>query len=48
MTKAELLDVIKLLSALEAWGFSMKETMPDYLLEDVDRVVERLSREVLK
>ena len=43
-----MIDVIKLLSALEAWGFSLKERMPDYLLEDVDKAVERLSQEVLK
>jgi hypothetical protein len=48
MTKEQLLDTIKLLSALEAWGFSLKERMPDYLLEDLDKVVEALSAEVLK
>ena len=48
MTKEEILSIIKLLSALEAWGFSLKERLPDYLLEDIDRNVTALSREVLK
>lgn len=48
MTKEEILDVIKLLSALEAWSFSEKHRLPDYLLEDLDKAVELLSAEVLK
>ena len=48
MTKEQILDTIKLLSALEAWGFSNKMTLPDYLLEDLDKAIEVLSAEVLK
>lgn len=48
MTKEEILSIIKLLSALEAWGFSLKERLPDYLLEDLDKTIEMLSREVLR
>ena len=48
MTKQEALDIIKLLSALEAWSFAEKRTLPDYLLEDLDRVVQVLSAEGLK
>lgn len=48
MTKEQLLDVIKLLSALEAWSFAEKHRLPDYLIEDLDTVVEWLSKEVLK
>ena len=47
MTKQEILDVIKLLSALEAWSFTEKHRLPDYLLEDLDRIVNALSKEVL-
>ena len=48
MTKEQILSAIKLLSALEAWGFSNKLALPDYLLEDLDKVVEALSKELLK
>ena len=48
MTKEQILDIIKLLSALEAWSFAEKHRLPDYLLEDLDNVVELLSAEVLK
>jgi hypothetical protein len=48
MTKEQILATIKLLSALEAWGFSNKMTLPDYLLEDLDKVVDALSKEILK
>jgi hypothetical protein len=48
MTKKQILDTIKLLSALEAWSFAEKHRLPDYLLEDLDKVVEVLSAEVLE
>lgn len=48
ITKEQTLDVIKLLSALEAWSFAEKHRLPDYLLEDLDKVVEVLSAEVLE
>ena len=35
MTKAQALQTIKLLSALESWAFSTKTSLPDYLLEDL-------------
>jgi len=48
MTKQQLLDVIKLLSALEGWSFAEKHRLPDYLLENLDKTVELLTKEVLK
>ena len=48
MSRSEILDTIKLLSALEAWSFAEKHCLPDYLLENLDKVVEVLSAEVLK
>ena len=48
MTKEQILDVIKLLSALEGWSFADKHRLPDYLLEDLDKTVEMLSKELLK
>lgn len=48
MTKEQILGVIKLLSALEAWSFANQHRLPDYLLEDLDKVVQGLSLEILK
>jgi len=48
MTKEQILDTIKLLSALEAWSFANNHRLPDYLLQDLDKTVEVLSAEVLK
>ena len=48
MTKEQILDTIKLLSALEAWSFANNHRLPDYLLEDLDKTIEVLSAEVLK
>jgi hypothetical protein len=48
MTKTQLLDIIKLLSALESWSFAEKHRLPDYLLEELEKNVELLSVEVLK
>jgi hypothetical protein len=45
MTKEEVLQIIKLLSALESWGFSTKNMFPDYLHEDMCasmRVLEKI------
>lgn len=47
MTKAFALDLIKLLSALESWTFATKERLPDYLVEPLKTVVDKLSAEVL-
>lgn len=48
MTKEQILDIIKLLSALEAWSFAEKPRLPEYLLDDIDKTVKILSAEVLK
>jgi hypothetical protein len=48
MTKEQILDTIKLLSALEAWSFAEKHRLPDYLLEALDKTIEVLSAKVLK
>ena len=47
MTKEQILDIIKLLSALEAWSFAEKHRLPDYLLEDLDKTMTVLSDEVV-
>ena len=48
MTRVEALEIIKLLSALESWSFSLKEKLPDYLLEKIAASMEVLEKEVLK
>jgi hypothetical protein len=48
MTKEEAIAAIKLLSALESWSFSLKQTIPDYLHEDLHVTLEVLERIVLE
>lgn len=48
MSKEFALDLIKLLSALESWTFATKERLPDYLIEQLETAVDKLSEEVLK
>lgn len=48
MTKPDLIELIKLLSALESWSFSDKHRLPDYLLEKLDSTIELVTNEVLK
>jgi hypothetical protein len=48
MTREEALAAIKLLSAMESWSFSLKQTIPDYLHEDLQRSMEVLERVILE
>lgn len=48
MTKADYLELIKLLSALESWGLTAGHSLPDYLLERLDGAMEKLTKEVLE
>jgi hypothetical protein len=45
--KREALDLIKLLSAVESWSLSVKERMPDYLLDAISGEIEMLEKVVL-
>ena len=47
MDKSEILEIIKLLSALESWSFSTKNNLPDYLFERLDATLVALTKEVL-
>ena len=47
MNKAFALDLIKLLSSLESWTFTTKERLPDYLIQQLETAVDKLSKEVL-
>jgi hypothetical protein len=48
MSKADYLDLIKLLSALESWGLGGGHHIPDYLIERLDGAMEKLTQEVLE
>ena len=48
MTPVQALEIIKLLSALESWSFSLRERLPDYQLEKIAPSIEVLEKEVLK
>ena len=47
MTKPEALDLLMLLSALESWGMSNGQRLPDYLIERLDTSLEVLRAEIL-
>ena len=47
MDKPLALGLIKLLSALESWGFSNEQMLPDYLHEDLARHIDELESIVL-
>lgn len=46
--KQKAIALLKLLSALESWGFAIKENFPAYLHEDLAALCEWLEGEVLK
>ena len=48
MNKEQALEIIKLLSALESWGFAQGKTLPDYLHERLCSIIDQLTVEVLK
>lgn len=49
MTDKELyLRIMMLLSALESWSFADNHRLPDYLIEELNEVIETLRKEVLK
>ena len=48
MDKKDLLALMRLLSALESWSLSAERTLPDYLHDDLSRMVTLLEAEILK
>jgi hypothetical protein len=48
MTKEEALKTMMLLSALESWAFSTKTLLPDYIHEEMQRMLDVLSKIVLE
>ena len=47
MTKQEMLKILRLLSAMESVMLVNKQTIPDYLYDDINKAVEILEREIL-
>ncbi len=48
MDKKDLLALMRLLSALESWSFSVGQMLPDYLLDDLAKFTSLLESEILK
>jgi hypothetical protein len=48
MSKEQILDVIKLLAALESWGFANQNALPDELKASLTESIDILSKEVLR
>lgn len=48
MDKKELLALMRLLSALESWSFTAGQRLPDYLLDDLNRMTGLIEVEILK
>jgi hypothetical protein len=48
MTTPELLQLMRLLSALESWSFAEGKTLPDYLHDQLVTGIEVIEREILK
>lgn len=48
MSKKDLLRLMRLLSALESWGFTSNNRLPDYLHDELCEAVTRLEAEILK
>ena len=48
MDKKDLLALMRLLSALESWSFSVGQMLPDYLLDDLAKFTSLLEEQILK
>ena len=48
MTREEALKAMMLLSALESWAFSTKTLLPDYMHEEMQHMLDVLSKIVLE
>ena len=48
MTKPELMQLMRTLSALESWSWAVKEPIPSWLTEQVAEGVVLLERDIMK
>jgi len=47
MTTPDLLQIMRLLSALESWGFHGDKPIPDHLSDQITSALDLLEREIL-
>lgn len=47
MNKSELIELLKLLSQLEAWSFAEKHHLPDHILENLNNQVSLVAERIL-
>jgi hypothetical protein len=47
MTRAQAIDLLMLLSALESWAMAQHARLPDYLLGDIQTACDGLKAQVL-
>jgi len=47
LTKQQILDLIKMLSAIESWSFSVNSRFPDYLGDNISESIDVLTKELL-
>jgi hypothetical protein len=48
MNTQELLQLMRLLAALESWAFAQGKMLPDYMHDDLCKAVNMIEREILK
>ena len=48
MSKQQTLEILMLLSAIESWSFAVGKMFPDYLHENLSRIVNELSEQLLE
>lgn len=48
MTKAQALDALMTISAMESWAYSQGKTLPDYLMHDVSELITALREIILR
>ena len=42
------LAILRLLSALESWAMAQQTKLPEYLLDSIGSICDRLEKEILK
>lgn len=47
MTPKDMLELLRLLSAVESWGLSSKQPMPDYLADQLSALTEEIQTHLL-
>jgi hypothetical protein len=47
MNRAQIIDLLMLLSALESWAMAQQAPLPEYLLADIAKEVERLRNQAM-